>query len=325
MSQNLHGFWGCLGAAKWLYEPFGASLRELSVLDFVLAMTASFKLTTTRHDLVSPEPVTSSPQSFDETVRSLHRADVQLKKVKDDFWVMQEAAARALAPVDCGSLVQANEGVFEGRSFIAERFSIGYRNPGLMTPVVTVCGPLASKRYARERSWAYWSREFPGLLPWACDPDPTRTPPNVHVPPASREDVQRYAQAIDFVRRATEHSVRCLREVLQAPEVAEYANPVKPWNEGDELKPGGWRNWAGLRVRVERVQLKSAMTGKPWSPIELAWVSTGQLVTGSGRELGVPLEWSGNVANLRAGAAHQSWQRVTGELRFIPSSGYVAA
>lgn len=288
-------------------------------------MTATLVLSSKGHDLVSAEPVTSLSRSFDDTVRSLHHADIQLKKVRDDFEATQEAAARALAPVDRGSLVHANEAPFKGRSFIAERFFISYRTPGLMTPVVTISGPLASKRSERERGWAYWSREFPGLLPWANDPDTAKTPPAVHIPPASREEVRRYAEAIDFVRRATEHSVKCLGEVLRAPEVEEYANKVKPWNEGDELKPGGWRDWMGFRIRVERVQLKSAFTQKPWSPIDLAWVSRGQLVSRTGRELGVPLEWSGNVADLRAGAAHQSWQRVTGELRFIPSSGYVAA
>jgi hypothetical protein len=171
----------------------------------------------------------------------------------------------------------------------------------------------------------HWEREHPGLLAWARSDDLSTPPPDVFVPPAAREDVRRYAEAMEAVRRATEHSVYCHRELLGTPEIIEYVQPVKPGEEGDMLNPGGWREFFKLRVKVERVHLKSLLTNKPWNPADLAWVAKGKLVSAGGRELGVSLEWAGNVSSLRAGAERRPWQRLRGVSQYAISSGYLSA
>jgi hypothetical protein len=276
-------------------------------------------------DLLARESGRSPAPCFDTALHRLHEADRVLAEAKKTFNSAMETAARALAPFDPEALVEANYGFYRGKTFTARRFTIGYRHgvPSCQVPAVTVWGPIVGKD--PEVIQAHWERKHPGLLVWARSDDLSAPPPDVFIPPSAREDVRRYAEAMEAVRRATEHSVYCHRELLGTPEIIEYVKPVKPGEEGAVLNPGGWREFFKLRVKVERVHLKSLRTNKPWSPADLAWVAKGKLVSGGGRDLGVSLEWAGNVSRLRAGAERGPWQRVRDASRFAISSGYVSA
>jgi hypothetical protein len=276
-------------------------------------------------DLLAREAERSSQPCFDTALRRLHEADRVLAEAKDTFQVSMEKAARALAPFDVDALVEANYGFYRGKTFRVREFSIGYRagDPACLVPAVMAWGSIVGKD--PETVQGHWEREHPGLLAWARSDDLSAPPPDVFVPPAAREDVRRYAEAMAAVRRATEHSVYCHRELLGTPEIIEYVQPVKPGEEGDMLNPGGWREFFKLRVKVERVHLKSLLTNKPWNPADLAWVAKGKLVSAGGRELGVSLEWAGNVSSLRAGAERRPWQRLRSVSQYAISSGYLSA
>ena len=275
-------------------------------------------------DLALTYPTDRSPKSYDDAVKALHQADKQLALVRQDFQCARELAAKALAPFDGGTFVRANAGPYEGRSFRAETFSIGYEDESCEVPVLVVTGPLDSGRAEREVRRGEWAQAHPGLFPWAKSENPGRLQPSVDVPPGARDEVREYLRTLDAVKTATERSRQCHRDLLMTQEVVDYVRPVKPGEEGDELSPGGWRDFFKLRVKLERVQLKSTRTRKPWNPADLSWIAQGRLLSSGGRDLGVRLEWVGNVSTLRAGSGRQPWQRVRETVRVSTSAGFVA-
>jgi hypothetical protein len=275
-----------------------------------------------KHGLDTPASRPLSP--YDAAVKALHHADRRLALSRREFLEAQESVALAMAPFEPGIFVNANAGCYEGRSFRAEKFSIGYDDAACTVPVLSVTGPLDSGRAEREVRQGQWRLPLPGLLQGAKSREAFRPISGLHIAPVLYERIHDCFRLHESVRAATEARIQCHRDVLLTREVVEYVRPVKPGEEGEELSAGGWREFFGLKVKLERVQLKSVPTKKPWNPADLSWIAQGRLLTRHGRDLGVPVKWVGNVSTLRAGGARQAWQRVRDSVPASPSDSAAA-